>query len=188
MKNLTWVDITRKSIKSKLGFGWSVQGIEKQNKVKTKVVYRFSTGQRTTVLTDLDWHAENNNEITNLVVELSDLMNQRSVDLVKAYELISGGKLNKNGKNEINWFALKEEFINEERGNRRDTTKRDSKKRLKRTLQALNTKPLPRNAEQLFKNKVLASLNQLENKKLIYSKNRNFEGKGLVKIFYPNKK
>ena len=36
MKTLTWVDITRKSIKSKLGFGWSVQGIEKQNKVKTK--------------------------------------------------------------------------------------------------------------------------------------------------------
>ena len=49
MKTLTWVDTTRKSIKSKLGFGWSVQGIEKQNKVKTKVVYRFSTGQRTTV-------------------------------------------------------------------------------------------------------------------------------------------
>ena len=29
-------------------------------------------------------------------------MNERSVDLVKAYELISGGKLNKNGKSEIN--------------------------------------------------------------------------------------
>tara|TARA_Y100000739_G_C20306006_1_gene327693 strand:- start:323 stop:562 length:240 start_codon:yes stop_codon:yes gene_type:complete len=59
------------------------------------VVYRFSKGQRTSVLTDLDWHSENNNEITNLVVELSDLMNERSVNLVKAYELISGGKLNK---------------------------------------------------------------------------------------------
>ena len=32
MKTLTWVDTTRKAIKSKLGFGWSVQGIEKQNK------------------------------------------------------------------------------------------------------------------------------------------------------------
>ena len=30
MKTLTWVDTTRKAIKSKLGFGWSVQGIEKQ--------------------------------------------------------------------------------------------------------------------------------------------------------------
>ena len=62
------------------------------------VVYRFSTGQRTTLLTTLDWYAENNIEIRNLVVELSDLMNERSVDLVKAYKLISRGKLNKNGK------------------------------------------------------------------------------------------
>ncbi len=37
MKNLTSVNIIRKSIKSKLGFGRSDQGIEKQNKVKTKV-------------------------------------------------------------------------------------------------------------------------------------------------------
>ena len=79
-------------------------------------------------------------------------MNERIVDLVKAQEFISGGKLNKNGKNEINWFALKEEFIKEKLGNRRERTKRDLKKRLNRTLQALNTKPFTRNAEQLFKN------------------------------------
>ena len=57
MKNSTWVDMP---IKSKLGFGWSVQGIEKQNKLKTKVDYRFSRGYRITVLTYLDWNAENN--------------------------------------------------------------------------------------------------------------------------------
>ena len=45
MKTLTWVDITRKSIKSKLGFGWPVEGKEKQNKVKTRVVYRFLKGK-----------------------------------------------------------------------------------------------------------------------------------------------
>ena len=60
MKNSTWVDMPIKSIKSKLGFGWSVQGIEKQNKLKTKVVYRFSRGYRITVLTYLDWNAEKN--------------------------------------------------------------------------------------------------------------------------------
>ena len=38
------------------------------------------------------------------------------------------------------------------------------------------------------KTKALATLNSLENKKLIYSKPQNFEGKGLVSIFYPNKK
>ena len=31
-----------------------------------KNVYRFSSGQRTTVLTALDWNAENNNEIAVL--------------------------------------------------------------------------------------------------------------------------
>ncbi len=39
MKNLTWVDITRKSIKSKLGFSWSIRGIEQKfnlfNHIKT---------------------------------------------------------------------------------------------------------------------------------------------------------
>ena len=36
--------------------------------------------------------------------------------------------------------------------------------------------------------KALSTLNQLENKKLIYSKYQNFEGKGRCRIFYPNKK
>tara|TARA_B100000401_G_C52397139_1_gene527088 strand:- start:139 stop:336 length:198 start_codon:yes stop_codon:yes gene_type:complete len=63
------------------------------------------------------------------------MMNERCVVLVKAYELINSGKFNKHGKNGINWFALKEEFLNEERGNRRETTKQDLSKRLDRTLQ-----------------------------------------------------
>ena len=55
-------------------------------------------------------------------------------------------------KKEINWEALTDEFIYDERGNRRDTTKRDLMTRMYRTLQAVNAKPRPRNAEQLFKN------------------------------------
>ena len=78
-------------------------------------------------------------------------MEERHVDLKKAYELINKNKVF-TGKKKINWEALADEFINEERGNRRETTKGDLKLRIKRTLQALNTKPLPRNAEQLFKN------------------------------------
>ena len=77
-------------------------------------------------------------------------MEERHVDLKKAYELINKNKVF-TGKKKINWEALADEFINEERGNRRETTKGDLKLRIKRTLQALNTKPLPRNAEQLFK-------------------------------------
>ena len=43
----------------------------------------------------------------NLVVELAELMQERNVDLPKAYKLINGGKISKGIKNEINWFALK---------------------------------------------------------------------------------
>ena len=152
MKSPKWVATTRQLIKSNHGFGWSISGWERNNKLITKVVYRYQNGSRNSILVDLNWSSDNSDKMINLVVELAELMQERNVDLPKAYELINGGKISKGIKNEINWFALKEEFINEERGNRRDTTKRDLKKRLERTLQALNTKPLPRNAEQLFKN------------------------------------
>ena len=152
MKSPKWVATTRQLIKSKHGFGWSISGWERNNKLITKVVYRYQDGSRNSILVDLEWASDNSGKMINIIEELADLMEERSLDLGKAYELINGGKISKGIKNEINWFALKEEFINEERGNRRDTTKRDLKKRLERTLQSLNTKPLPRNAEQLFKN------------------------------------
>ena len=74
-------------------------------------------------MVDLNWSSDNSDKMINLIVELAELMQEINVDLPKAYELINGGKISKGIKNEINWFALKEEFINEERGNRRDTTK-----------------------------------------------------------------
>ena len=36
MKPFNWVELTRQQIKARHGFGWSIQGIEKQNKVVTK--------------------------------------------------------------------------------------------------------------------------------------------------------
>ena len=57
MKSPKWVATTRQLIKSKHGFGWSISGWERNNKLITKVVYRFSTVQRTTVLTELDYCA-----------------------------------------------------------------------------------------------------------------------------------
>ena len=49
-------------------------------------------------------------------------MNERHVDLKKAYELIIGNKVFSD-KKKINWEALVDQFVNEERGNRRETTK-----------------------------------------------------------------
>ena len=77
---------------------------------------------------------------------------KKSVDKIMMGKLLNAGQICLAPDYVVLHKDQKEEFINEERGNRRDTTKRDLKKRLDRNLQALNTKPLPRNAEQLFKN------------------------------------
>ena len=93
MKPLNWVELTRQQIKARHGFGWSIQGIEKQNKVLTKIVYRFSTGGRTTVLTDIKCNTNNSKKIQDLIIEFETLMEERHVDLKKAYELIVGNKV-----------------------------------------------------------------------------------------------
>ena len=54
MKPLNWGKLIRQQIKARHGFGWSIQWIEKQNKVLIKIVYRFSTGGRKTVNNSLN--------------------------------------------------------------------------------------------------------------------------------------
>jgi len=63
MKLLNWVKLTRQQIKARHGFGWSIQGIEKQNKLLIKFVYKFSSAQRSTVFTKIEW-----NEITQKMI------------------------------------------------------------------------------------------------------------------------
>ena len=87
MKTLAWVENTRRAIKSYHGFGWSIQGIEKRNKVLTKFVYRFPTGQRTTVLTDIEWHVENQKKIEDLVENLNDELNSKTKALAVLNQL-----------------------------------------------------------------------------------------------------
>ena len=51
----------------------------------TKIVYRYPSGQRNSVLVDIKWTAKNNTKIINLVTDLSELMRERNVDLAKAH-------------------------------------------------------------------------------------------------------
>ena len=83
MKTLAWVENTRRAIKSYHGFGWSIQVIEKQNKVLTKFVYRFPTGSRTTCPTDIEWHVDNQKKIEDLLEEFKICMEEKHVDLKK---------------------------------------------------------------------------------------------------------
>ena len=91
MKSPKWVATTRQLIKSNHGFGWSISGWERNNKLITKVVYRYQDGSRNSILVDLNLSSDNSDKMINLVVELAELIEERNVDLAKAYELINGG-------------------------------------------------------------------------------------------------
>jgi len=83
MATAIWVTNARSLIKSALGFGWSISSWEKNNKVITKVVYRYPNGSRNPILVDLNWSSDNSDKMINLVVELAELMQERNVDLPK---------------------------------------------------------------------------------------------------------
>ena len=71
MKSPKWVAITRQLIKSKHGFGWSISGWERNNKLITKVVDRYQDGSRNSVLADLNWASNNSGKIIDLVEDLA---------------------------------------------------------------------------------------------------------------------
>ena len=86
MKSPKWVATTRQLIKSKYDFGWSISGWERNNKLITKVVYRYQDGSRNSILVDLIWTSENSGKMINLIEELADLMNEVMQKWVKEYK------------------------------------------------------------------------------------------------------
>ena len=62
--------MTRQLIKSNHGFGWSISGWEKNNKLITKVVYRYPDGSRNSILLDLNWASDNSKKMTDIIDEL----------------------------------------------------------------------------------------------------------------------
>ena len=63
MKPLNWVELTRQQIKARHGFGWSIQGIEKQNKVLTKIVFKFLRGNQQYLFSGIIFFASNRKPI-----------------------------------------------------------------------------------------------------------------------------
>ena len=141
----------RTYLKSQVGHGWSVEGRKSKGRLLTRVSFRYLTGERSVVLLEIDFDADNQDDIVRTVKKLSDLMRERNIELSQAKELLCGGKIDDNDNAGINWKALQDEFINLERGDRRKTTLNGLKLRMERILECFETKPKPRNSEQLFR-------------------------------------
>ena len=89
MKSPKWVSTTRQLIKSKYGFGWSISNWERNNKLITKVVYRYQDGSRNSILVDLIWTSENSGKMINLIEELSNYIDNLLCGLIKPFFVIS---------------------------------------------------------------------------------------------------
>ena len=59
----------------------------------TRVSFRKLTRERSEVLLEVDFYAENKDDIVKTDKKLLELMRERNIDLAKAKELICGGKI-----------------------------------------------------------------------------------------------
>ena len=88
----------RTYLKSQVGNGWSMDGRKSKGRLLTRVSFRYLSGERSVILLDIDFDAENQDDIVRTVKKLSDLMRERNIELSKAKELLCGGKIDAHGK------------------------------------------------------------------------------------------
>ena len=87
-----------------------MEGRKSKRRYLTRVSFRYISGERSVVLLDIDFDADNQDEIVRTVKRLSELMRERNIDLTKAKELICVGKIDANDKAGINWIVLTDDF------------------------------------------------------------------------------
>ena len=56
----------RTYLKSQVGHGWSVEGRKKQKRLLTRVSFRYLTGERSVVLLEIDFDADNQDDICKI--------------------------------------------------------------------------------------------------------------------------
>ena len=69
----------RTYLKSQVGHGWSVEGRKSKGRLLTRVSFRYLTGERSVVLLEIDFDADNQDDILRTVKKLSDLMRERNI-------------------------------------------------------------------------------------------------------------
>ena len=60
----------RTYLKSQVGHGWSVEGRKSKGRLLTRVSFRYLTGERSIVLLDIDFDADNQDEILRIIKKI----------------------------------------------------------------------------------------------------------------------
>ena len=74
----------RTYLKSQVCHGWSEEGRKSKGRLLTRVSFRYLTGERNVVLLEIDFDADNQEDIVRTVKKLSELMRERNIQFSQA--------------------------------------------------------------------------------------------------------
>jgi integrase len=151
-----WFDTLRLSIGQEHGTGWSIReiGVTPRNPIgRAQLTRIWEDRTRSSVVLPLEWKATNATAILATVGQLRTLMEERKLSLKEALnlntELLGGGP--QQGEDDFaGWAAVKDRFLKAQDG-RRSSTMRDLTTRVARTLEALRSRPCPRDGTSLMR-------------------------------------
>jgi integrase len=143
MAKATWDSNLRQQIKLEHGKGWSVS----EQSGRIKLTRRDDDGSRSSVMVDLDWGPPTSaRQVLEAIATLRDRMDARGISLRAAHGL-NATSATVNGT--LDWYAIQDRFLDSLK-DRKETTLKDVRRRVERTLQTLATKPLPRDGKELM--------------------------------------
>jgi integrase len=149
-----WFEILRLSIQQEHGKGWSVReiGATTRNPVgRAQLTRIWEDRTRSSVVLPLEWKATNATAILQAVGRLRALVEEHKLSLKEALKLNTQllPDPQQGGDEFAGWPEVAERFLRSREG-RRSSTMRDLRTRVERTLQALQSKPYPRDGGTLM--------------------------------------
>jgi len=149
-----WFETLRLSIQQEHGKGWSIWevGATKRNPVgRCRLTRIYEDRTRSSVVLHLEWKANNATAILSAVGQLRTLMDERNLSLQDANklntELLNGPQVD--GGEFAGWAEVGERFLKTKAG-LRSSTLADLTTRVERTLEALKSRPCPRDGGTLM--------------------------------------
>lgn len=140
-KTPDWINNLRKTLRTELGEGWTVRDI----RGRIQLTYRYANGQRSSVVTELEWKGGQIAKVTDLAQRIRPLL-EEGKNVREAYELLGTAETNVTGDGSTNWLLLAEKFEDHKTGSGEVSARtwhRNWRLRIGRAVEVLNSSPKP---------------------------------------------
>ena len=151
-----WFELLRVNIAQEHGKGWIVREVGATSRKpigRCQLIRIWEDRTRSSVMLPIEWKASNQTAILTTVGQIRTLMEERNLPLQEALKLnteaLAGG-LQQGDEDFAGWPEVAARFLKAQEG-RRSSTMRDLTKRVERTLEALRSRPCPRDGGTLMR-------------------------------------